>query len=144
MAYACFSMCGYGFEFEVELAYGIYVEKGVQLDKEILINLGIISMESSGNVQIQTSVHKKGDSISIISGDIIWDMSQDHKIFLKMVTEFVSLYPFKDRLIPTQLTYKQLFDENTKLNAIVERLKIDIESYKQEINSLKQADSLIR
>jgi len=120
------------------------VEKGVQLDKEILIDLGIINKESSGNVQIQASVHKKGDSISIISGDIIWDMSQDHQIFLKMVTEFVSFYPFKDRLIPTQLTYKQLVDENTKLNAIVERLKIDIESYKQEINSLKQADSLIR
>lgn len=71
------------------------VEKDVQLDKEILIDLGIISKESSGNVRIQTSVHKKGNSISIISGDILWDMSQDHQAFLKTVTEFVSLYPFK-------------------------------------------------
>lgn len=76
------------------------VKKDVQLDRKILIDLGIIGRESSGNVQIQTSVHKKGDSISIISGDVVWDMSQDHQIFLKMVTEFVSLYPFRDKLIP--------------------------------------------
>lgn len=73
------------------------VKKGVQLNKEILNGLGIICTESYGNVQIQTSVFKKGDSISIISGDVIWDMSQDHQFFLKMITEFISLYPFKDR-----------------------------------------------
>lgn len=84
------------------------VEEEVQLDKEILIDLGIISKESSGNIRIQASVHRKGDSISIISGNILWDMSQDHQTFLKMVTEFVSLYPFKDRLIPKQLNSNKL------------------------------------
>jgi hypothetical protein len=79
------------------------VEKDVQLDKEILIDLGISSKESSGNVRIQTSVYKKGDSISIISGNILWDMSQDHQIFLKMVTEFVSLYPFKNEKHPSDI-----------------------------------------
>lgn len=73
------------------------VEKDAQLDKEILIDLGIISKNFSGNIRIQTSVHRKGDSISLISGNILWDMLRDHQIFLKMVKEFANLYPFTKR-----------------------------------------------
>lgn len=76
------------------------VEKDAQMDKEILVGLGILCKESAGNFRIQTSIFKKGDSISIISGKIIWDMLLDHQAFLKMINEFVSFYPFKSCLKP--------------------------------------------
>lgn len=83
------------------------VINNLQLDKETLVGLGIISKESSGNIQIHTSVHKNRGSITIISGNIQWDMKQDHQAFLKMIEGFVNLYPFKNTVQQQSSSSKQ-------------------------------------
>jgi hypothetical protein len=83
------------------------VKKMAQIDRKTLIELGITCKESSGNIFIQTSVCKNADSILIISGDNLWDMSCDHQAFLNMVAEYVKLYPFK-------LTYELKLNNGTR------------------------------
>jgi hypothetical protein len=119
------------------------VEKDDQVDRETLIQLGIVSKESSGTIRIRTSVFTTRGHVLIISGKIIWNMSLDHQSFLKIFQEFIDFYPFKDGLIRVELKYKQLLSDNKNLKVTIDRLNEDVEKYKQEIATLKQMESLI-
>lgn len=70
------------------------VEKDLQIDKKILVDRGIISKDSDGNIQIQTSLSRKGSSILIISGDQCWDLEKDHQDFCEIIEKYLKLYPF--------------------------------------------------
>jgi len=70
------------------------VKKDSLIDKKILIDYGIVSENSSGDIRIQTSVLRRDDSICIVSDDKYWDLGNDHQSFCKIIEEFIGLYPY--------------------------------------------------
>ena len=63
-----------------------------ELSNKELNNFRIVSAGSSLNINIRTSIAQKKDvSISILSGNITWDLTKDHQSFIKILEEVAKL-----------------------------------------------------
>ncbi len=87
------------------------------------------------NINITTSIVQRNNSFSILSCDIIWDLSEDHPAFIKILDEFIKLYPFQNKHVRKKSTYKQLKNENLQLKNKVASFEKELVAYR-----LKQSD----
>ena len=106
-----------------------------RLNNKELSDFRIVSPDSSLNIHIRTSLVQKNNSFSIVSGDIIWDLSEDHLAFIKKFDEFIKLYPFQNKHVCKKPSYKELKNENIQLKNKIASLEKELVAYR-----LKQSD----
>ena len=99
------------------------VKSESRLSNKKLSDFRIVSPDSHLNINITTSIVQTNNSFSILSGDIIWDLSEDHLAFIKILDEFIKLYPFQNKHVCKKTSYKQLKNENFQLKNKVTSLE---------------------
>jgi len=104
--------------------------KKSQLYKNRLAEIGI-NCDSGASVNIMTSMFRKSDTIVIVSGNIEWNLQNDHKKFLEIIEMFVILYPFNINK-SLKKTCKEIIKEKEE----------EILTLKQENEKLKNGNML--